>query len=122
MDKYVPSSSSDMISTWWKSFWTIKIPRKIQIFAWRGYHEILPTTKGLERRNVHFHSNCPLCGFGKDSKVPFLARILGHKEDISFKGVLLYATKLLEKEDFSKLLLTSWGIWNGRNKKTHGQQ
>lgn len=37
------------------------------MFGWRGFHDILPTTKGLYSRNVAAHSNCPLCGFGEDS-------------------------------------------------------
>lgn len=45
IDSSGPSSSSEVLSTWWKAFWALKIPRKILIFGWRGYHEILPTTK-----------------------------------------------------------------------------
>lgn len=29
-----PSSSSNVITTWWKAFWTIKILKKIMIFGW----------------------------------------------------------------------------------------
>lgn len=66
-NKSETTSSSNMISVWWKAFWAIKIPRKMLMFAWRGYHEILPTTKGLYRRNVSSNNNCPLCGYGEDS-------------------------------------------------------
>lgn len=66
------------------------------------------------------HSNCPLCGFEEDTNVhvifwcpfsqelwklidyPFLVR---HTEEISFKSVLLYATEILDKESFAKLLV-----------------
>ncbi|XP_063941729.1 uncharacterized protein LOC135149875 isoform X2 [Daucus carota subsp. sativus] len=131
------SSSSDVVSKWWKAFWAVKIPRKILLFAWRGYHEILPTWKGIYRRNVSSHSSCPICGFGEDSNAhavfwclfsqslwetmdyPFL---VGHKEEISFRGVLLYASELLEKEEFARMLITAWGLWIERNKRTHGQQ
>lgn len=121
MGSFDPSSSSDVISAWWKAFWTIKIPRKILFFARRGYHEILTTTKGSHRINVSTYSSCPVCGFGKDSNghaifwCPFSQNVwvlmdypflVGHKEEISFKDVLLYATKLLEKEEFAKLLIT----------------
>lgn len=78
----------------------------------------MPTTKGLQRRNVTTHSNCPLCGFGEDSNAhamfwcPFAQEVwklleysilIGRKEDISFKDVLFYATELLEKEMFDKM-------------------
>lgn len=124
-DKSSPSSSSEMLSTWWKAYWAFKIPKKILFFRWRGYHKILPTTKGLWRRNVVTHSNCPLYEYGEDTNVhaifwcplsqevwrileyPFL---VGHKEEISFNGVLLYATELLGKAEFSKMLIIAWSI------------
>ena len=48
--------------------------------------------------------------------------MVGHKEEISFKGVILYATELLNKEEFAKLLIVAWGILSERNKHNHGQQ
>lgn len=132
-----PSTSSDVLSSWWKSFWTIKIPHKILLFGWRGFHEILPTVSGLQRRKVTTHSNCPLCGFGDDSNAhavfwcPFAQEIwvlfefyflVGQKEEISFKGVLFYATELLDKGALAKMLIVTWSIWSERNRRTHGQQ
>ncbi|XP_062118997.1 uncharacterized protein LOC133832703 [Humulus lupulus] len=135
MDTALPSSSVTLIAIWWKSFWGIKIPRKILHFSWRGYHEILPTLKGLNRRNISKHSVCPLCGFGEDSNAhavfwcpsskeiwdrwdyPFMSE---RKEDISFKEILLYASEILEKENFQKMLIIAWAIWFERNKRTHG--
>ncbi|XP_062089465.1 uncharacterized protein LOC133795999 [Humulus lupulus] len=135
MDTALPSSSVTLIAMWWKYFWGIKIPRKILHFAWRGYHEIFPTLKGLNRRNISKHSVCPLCGFGEDSNAhvvfwcpsskeiwdrwdyPFVS---DRKEDISFKEILLYASEILEKENFQKMLIIAWAIWFERNKRTHG--
>lgn len=66
------------------------------------------------------HSNCPQCGFGEDSNAhevfwcPFSKEVwilldypflLGHKEEISFKSVLLYATELIGNEDVEKILI-----------------
>ena len=135
MDTALPSSSVTLIAMWWKSFWGIKIPRKILHFSWRGYHEILPTLKGLNRQNISKHSVCPLCGFGEDSNAhavfwcpsskeiwdlwdyPFMSH---RKEDISFKEIVLYASEILEKENFQKMLIIVWAIWFERNKRTHG--
>ncbi|XP_074346736.1 uncharacterized protein LOC141685541 [Apium graveolens] len=130
-------SSSDTLSSWWRMFWEIRIPRKILIFGWRGFQEILSTTKGLLRRHITNHSNFPVCGFGEDSNAhavfwcPFAQEVWesfeypfmrGGKDDISFKEVLFYASDLLEKEMFERMLIIAWGIWTERNKKTHGQQ
>lgn len=54
LNKSDPSSSTEVFSAWWKDFWAIKIPKKILMFAWRGYHEILPTEMYLLIVIVHF--------------------------------------------------------------------
>ncbi|KAF4395511.1 hypothetical protein G4B88_010975 [Cannabis sativa] len=131
-----PSSSNEVMAAWWSSYWAIKIPKKILHFGWKGFHEILPSFRGLFRRQSSSHSNCPICGFGNDTNVhaifwcsfsqviwkemsfPFLA---SPKEDLTFKGVLLYASEILEKEDFEKVLISAWTIWFERNKKSHGR-
>ncbi|XP_062119272.1 uncharacterized protein LOC133833024 [Humulus lupulus] len=131
MEIALPSSSVTLIAMWWKSFWGIKI---LLHFAWRGYHEIFPTLKGLNQRNISKHSVCPLCGFREDSNehavfwcpsskeiwdrwdYPFMSH---RKEDISFKEILLYASEILEKANFQKMLIIAWAIWFERNKRTH---
>ncbi|KAF4404489.1 hypothetical protein G4B88_005875, partial [Cannabis sativa] len=131
-----PSSSNEVMAAWWSSYWAIKIPKKILHFGWKGFHEILPSFSGLFRRQSSSHSNCPICGFGNDTNAhaifwcsfsqviwkemsfPFLA---SPKEDLTFKGVLLYASEIFEKEDFEKVLISAWTIWFERNKKSHGR-
>ncbi|KAF4357972.1 hypothetical protein F8388_008480 [Cannabis sativa] len=137
VDKFQPSSASDVFSLWWKQFWGLKIPRKILHFAWRGYQEILPTRNGLFRRNIASSTSCQLCGFGGESNAhaifwcpvaqgiwnlmefSFLHEV---KEEIDFKNVLLYASEVVDREAFAKFIICSWAIWTERNKITHGQQ
>ncbi|KAF4373639.1 hypothetical protein F8388_025333 [Cannabis sativa] len=137
VDKFQPSSASDVFSLWWKQFWGLKIPRKILHFAWRGYQEILPTRTGLFRRNIASSTSCQLCGFGGESNAhaifwcpvaqgiwnlmefSFLHEV---KEEIDFKNVLLYASEVVDREAFAKFIICSWAIWTERNKITHGQQ
>ncbi|KAM6550760.1 hypothetical protein CsatB_000568 [Cannabis sativa] len=137
VDKFQPSSASDVFSLWWKQFWGLKIPRKILHFAWRGYHEILPTRNGLFRQNIASSTSCQLCGFGGESNAhaifwcpvaqgiwnlmefSFLHEV---KEEIDFKNVLLYASEVVDREAFAKFIICSWAIWTERNKITHGQQ
>ncbi|KAF4346567.1 hypothetical protein G4B88_028548 [Cannabis sativa] len=107
LDKSLPSSASDVFSTWWKQFWGLKIPKKILHFAWRGFHEILPTRIGLEKRKIVSNNSCELCGFGGESSAhaifwcPFAQEIW----------------KLLELHFY----MSAWAIWKERNKVTHGQ-
>lgn len=92
------------------------------MFGWRGFHEILPTGNGLHRRNILTQQNCLLCGFSEESNAhavfwctfaqelwellefPFM---VGQKEDISFKEVLFYASELLDKDSFAKMLIVA---------------
>ncbi|KAK1356477.1 hypothetical protein POM88_049733 [Heracleum sosnowskyi] len=102
-----PSSSAEVLSTWWKSFWGIKVPRKILIF-------------GCGDSNAHAVF---WCVFSQEVwELLEFSFLIGHKEEITFNGVLLYASELLEKEEFAKMLIAAWSIWTERNKITHGQQ
>ncbi|KAF4357249.1 hypothetical protein G4B88_017890 [Cannabis sativa] len=116
-----PSSSNEVMAAWWSSYWAIKIPKRILHFGWKGFHEILPSFSGLFRRQSSSHSNCPICGFGNDTnahaifwcsfsqviwKEMSFSFLASPKEDLTFKGVLLYASEILEKEDFEKVLIS----------------
>ncbi|KAF4380853.1 hypothetical protein G4B88_010783 [Cannabis sativa] len=121
----------------WKQFWGMKIPRILLHFAWRGYHKILPTRNGLFRRNIASNTSCQLCGFGGESNAHAIFWcpvslgiwnllefffLLEVKEEINFKNVLLYASQVVERDAFAKLIMCSCAIWTERNKIAHGQQ
>ncbi|KAF4380852.1 hypothetical protein G4B88_010782 [Cannabis sativa] len=128
---------SDVFSLGWKQFWGMKIPRILLHFAWRGYHKILPTRNGLFRRNIASNTSCQLCGFGGESNAHAIFWcpvslgiwnllefffLLEVKEEINFKNVLLYASQVVERDAFAKLIMCSCAIWTERNKIAHGQQ
>ncbi|KAF4389911.1 hypothetical protein G4B88_024192 [Cannabis sativa] len=123
LDKSLPSSASDVFSTWWKQFWGLKIPRKILHFAWRGFHEILPTRIGLEKRKIVSNNSCELCGFGGESNAhaifgcPFAQEIWKLLEFTFLHEV----REVVEKDLFEKIIISAWAIWTERNKITHGQ-
>ncbi|KAF4386903.1 hypothetical protein F8388_006858 [Cannabis sativa] len=109
---------------------------RILHFAWRGFHEILPTRIGLEKRKIVSNNSCELCGFGGESNAhaifwcPFaqeIWKLLEFKflhevrEVIDFKNVILYASEVVEKDLFEKIIISAWAIWTERNKVTHGQ-
>ena len=45
----------------WTAIWTLWLPNKIKVFAWRACHEILPTTANLTRRRVINDDKCSIC-------------------------------------------------------------
>uniref|UniRef100_A0A803PDX1 Uncharacterized protein n=2 Tax=Cannabis sativa TaxID=3483 RepID=A0A803PDX1_CANSA len=135
--QFDPSPSKSWLSVWWKEFWKTSLPEKVLIFAWRGFHDALPTYVGLQKRKVVDHTNCPICGFSVDSNshVVFLCR--GFKKvwkelritllnnlsmDISFKQIVLKASKILSRSDYELFLVATWYIWGERNQIVHGRK
>lgn len=41
---------------------------------------------------------------------------MGHKQDISFKNILLNVMKFFEKKFITKMLEAVWGLWTELNK------
>ncbi|KAF4360702.1 hypothetical protein F8388_016489 [Cannabis sativa] len=137
LDQFDPSPSKSWFAVWWKVFWKTSLPKKVLIFAWRGFHDALPTYVGLQKRKVVDHTNCPICGFSVDSNshVVFLCR--GFKKnwkelrvtmlnnlsmDISFKQIVLKASEILSRSDYELFLIAAWYIWSERNQIIHGRK
>uniref|UniRef100_A0A803PCA0 Reverse transcriptase zinc-binding domain-containing protein n=1 Tax=Cannabis sativa TaxID=3483 RepID=A0A803PCA0_CANSA len=113
------------------------LPKKVLIFAWRWFHDALPTYVWLQKRKVVDHTNCPICGFSVDSnsRVVFLFR--GFKKiwkelrvtllnnlsmDIPFKQIVLKASEILSRYDYELFVVTAWYIWGERNQIVHGRK
>ncbi|KAM6582575.1 hypothetical protein CsatB_009577 [Cannabis sativa] len=130
-----PRPSSAVYSEWWKKYWKLHLPAKVLHFAWKGFHEALPTLAGLYKRNVSSCSNCPLCGYSNDTNGHAIFWCEGIRKvwqsldfdilqnvifNVSFQMVILKAYELLSKSEFELFLFTSWSIWKERNNVTHG--
>ena len=58
------SSHLDALQQVWNTIWSLHIPKKCQIFAWRATREALPTKLNLRKRQIPLDSECETC---KDS-------------------------------------------------------
>uniref|UniRef100_A0A803QCG6 Reverse transcriptase domain-containing protein n=1 Tax=Cannabis sativa TaxID=3483 RepID=A0A803QCG6_CANSA len=130
-------SASDLNLAWWKFFWSLNLPPKIRIFAWKVHHNILPTAAALHKRKIIDSAACSLCTSSWES--------VGHAlfdckharkiwQDSKFLtdfnmaktmqngDYLQLLSSVYTKEDFELLVCIMWGIWTDRNKIFHGGQ
>jgi hypothetical protein len=62
-DKNLPGSSMpNPLQDLWNSIWTLKVPKKCQMFAWRATREALPTKLNLQKRHIPIGTTCEICG------------------------------------------------------------
>ena len=62
-DKNLPGSSRpNPLQDIWSSIWSLKIPRKCQMFAWKASREALPTKLNLHKRHIPVRTICEICG------------------------------------------------------------
>ncbi|KAF4382090.1 hypothetical protein F8388_001235 [Cannabis sativa] len=54
-------SSSSSNRQWWNRFWSLKLPKKVKMFAWRFINDALPTAVNLMHRKISTSSACILC-------------------------------------------------------------
>uniref|UniRef100_A0A2N9FLE6 RNase H type-1 domain-containing protein n=1 Tax=Fagus sylvatica TaxID=28930 RepID=A0A2N9FLE6_FAGSY len=59
--KTLPSSSNPgQMKKVWEKVWSLKVPRKIQMFTWRALKDSLPTKLNLKRRHILIDLVCEM--------------------------------------------------------------
>uniref|UniRef100_A0A803PBD0 Uncharacterized protein n=1 Tax=Cannabis sativa TaxID=3483 RepID=A0A803PBD0_CANSA len=117
-------------------FWGLKLPSKIRIFAWRAYHEALPTAATLQHRHISSTPQCPLCQMHLETinHVFFWcnrarqvwrnweSNINWHlSKTCSFSDFLVYVSSLLQSDKVELFITILWCIWKARNADTHSK-
>uniref|UniRef100_A0A803PL57 Reverse transcriptase zinc-binding domain-containing protein n=1 Tax=Cannabis sativa TaxID=3483 RepID=A0A803PL57_CANSA len=61
MEDQLHSSTSDTHRDWWKFFWSLNLPPKIRIFAWKVLQNVVPVVAALFKKKIIDSAACSLC-------------------------------------------------------------
>jgi hypothetical protein len=114
----------------WKDLWSLKVPGKVKMFAWRACQNLLPTRENLYIRKVIQDPSCPCCGLAVENVIhclwscPAAGDVWGdyrscfHKcssFQFSFMHLLEYCVQFFDKEKVELMLVVARNIWLRRN-------
>ncbi|KAL0403558.1 UNVERIFIED_CONTAM: hypothetical protein Sradi_1996600 [Sesamum radiatum] len=126
------TSSVQAGSPSWNFFWSTKIPRRIQVFAWRACLNALPTSANLGHRIRSSLNACPYCETEMEDSLHALwdchfarqvwllsnlgwTTLCRNTSDVEswMRGIAKY----LNSKDFGLFLTIAWSIWQARNRR-----
>ncbi|KAF4362890.1 hypothetical protein G4B88_014227 [Cannabis sativa] len=134
MEADSPSSSNRQ---WWNRFWSLKLTKKVKIFAWRFINDSLPTAADLMHRKISTSSACSLClcawecvghalfcctrakAVWKISKCQVLMPNIGNLKGYD---IFSYLATVNKDADLERIICIMWCIWSERNKEIHGSK
>lgn len=130
------SSSSRLLNPLGKAIWRMKLPNKIQIFAWRACLDSLPCFYNLFKRKVPVDSHCQFCGVsvedlahtlfycpdlheGWEQFLPFMREA---SPNLSFSELVLWVKNRSIATDLEAFFVVAWSLWGRQNKILYKQR
>ncbi|XP_060965559.1 uncharacterized protein LOC133034485 [Cannabis sativa] len=109
LDSHSPSSSNRQ---WWNRFWSLSLPKKVKIFAWRFINDALPTAVNLV-----------LCHRAKAvwNKLNFQVSMV-NIGNLKGHDIFAHLAAMHNDSDLERIICLMWCIWSERNKETHGSR
>ncbi|XP_028068804.1 uncharacterized protein LOC114271378 [Camellia sinensis] len=128
----VRRSGSDVqnVSWFWKQVWSLRIPNKIKVFAWKCCSNILPVKSVLRQRHILQEDKCDGCGDAAEtvmhilwecmrarevwiqSPIPF---VLDHGVGGDFMGWAYGVGRRTDSVTLGLFFAFCWGLWSSRN-------
>ncbi|KAL9662018.1 hypothetical protein QQ045_026846 [Rhodiola kirilowii] len=60
-------SSANKTQLFWRRIWRLKIQTKVKVFAWRVFHNFLPSAYNLAKRHCDVSLKCPVCCWERET-------------------------------------------------------
>ena len=131
-DKNLPGSSvPNPLQDLWNSIWTLKVPKKCQVFAWRATREELPTKLNLQKRHIPIGTTCELCDKKEEDTIHALwsckqlqsvwdtevwIQPLRNSSMVDFADLLSKVLHLGRDSEPETFIIICWALWQRRNK------
>ncbi|CAM8960205.1 unnamed protein product [Rhodiola kirilowii] len=71
---FFDESDQRKVCAFWKIIWRLQIQPKVKVFAWRLYHDFLPSAKNLIKKGCQVQAECTLHGSPGESTTHSLLR------------------------------------------------
>jgi ribonuclease HI len=131
-DKNLPGCSTpNPLQDIWRSIWSLKIPRKCQMFAWKASREALPTKLNLQKRHIPVGTICEICGEKDEDAIHALwsckqlqsvwsnevwAQSLQNSPMMDFADLLSKVLQHGRDSEPELFIIICWALWQRRNK------
>ncbi|KAK2650956.1 hypothetical protein Ddye_018445 [Dipteronia dyeriana] len=130
-----PSTSGlNLVESWWKALWPLKVPGKVKLLIWRGCHNWLPCKGVLSRQGFSGDQICSVCHSRPESPMHALWGCHSLKsirsmcgftkgikcgDDTQFIDFMMECRSRLSFDNFELLCIVIWRIWYRRNDLVH---
>ncbi|CAM8999447.1 unnamed protein product [Rhodiola kirilowii] len=129
-------ASGDKMQAFWRRIWRLKAQPKVKLFAWRIYHNFLPSADNLDRRRCIVGLECQICGWSRETTIHTLLQCWWAKAfwesssikcdfwNISFSEPgdwLWFCASRFSDQDLVLILNGARQIWFNRNLMVNGK-
>ena len=131
------ASNEESQHLFWCTLWSLNVPQKLKIFAWRACCNILPTKVNLCHRGVIEEATCEACHLGEETSGHMFWECTKARDTWTITGLppdtrgvrfreyvdLLWHLIFIQHagKDMLELIITiSWCMWHNRNKTRLG--
>ena len=97
----------EQMKSLWKKIWALKIPPKVQVYAWRAYKDVLPAKLRLLSNGKNFGVDYYLCPRDEESSQHLLLECLYMTHAIHVVGILEHPLRITREDTLQRFTTSS---------------